>query len=61
MLRRLKSYAPPTFPVTGGLLMRKGFAPGPDLGALLSRLEAAWIDSEFTLTRDELVALAGRL
>lgn len=55
---RLMSYEPPAFPVSGALLMRHGHARGPELGALLKRLEAAWIDSEFTLTRSQLLEMA---
>ncbi len=56
--QKLAAFAPPAFPVTGALLMKQGFTSGPALGALLSRLETAWIASEFNLTRDDLLALA---
>ena len=55
---RLDAYAPPPFPLTGAVLMQNGIAAGPKLGALLSRLEKRWIDSAFTLTREDLLALA---
>jgi hypothetical protein len=32
--------------------------PGPEMGRELSRLEAIWLDSGFTLGRDELLKLA---
>lgn len=57
---RLYAYAPPAFPVSGAVLIKHGFAAGPQLGALLSQLEKAWIASEFTLTQKELLALAAR-
>ncbi len=58
--QKLAAYAPPDFPISGATLLGHGFAPGPDLGALMSRLEAAWINSGYALTRDELLALARR-
>ena len=55
---RLTALAPPPFPMTGAVLMKHGFSAGPQLGALLNRLEKAWIASDFGLTRDQLLALA---
>jgi poly(A) polymerase len=31
--------------------------PGPELGAALQMLEKAWVESEFTLDRNSLLAL----
>ncbi|MEX1661156.1 CCA tRNA nucleotidyltransferase [Thioclava sp. 15-R06ZXC-3] len=42
------------FPVTGADLMPA--LQGPELGARLRQIEARWIASDFTLTRDELLA-----
>ncbi len=58
MYQRLRSYRPPEFPLSGALLLRHGFKPGPELGAALSRLETAWIESGFSLTREQLLDLA---
>ena len=55
---QLVAIRPPDFPVAGRDLMKTGVAPGPELGAMLAALETAWIDSGFTLTRDDLLALA---
>lgn len=55
---KLSTFAPPPFPVTGAVLVKHGFAAGPALGALLRRLESAWIASDFNLTREDLLALA---
>lgn len=38
----------PTFPLTGKDLVKAGFKPGPELGELLSSLEARWVESGFT-------------
>jgi poly(A) polymerase len=48
----------PKFPVTGSDLLAKGYRQGPELGAALARLETAWIASNFSLSRDELLAQA---
>jgi poly(A) polymerase len=52
---RLEMGASAVFPVRPGDLM-PGYQ-GPALGARLSALESAWIDSGFRLTRDELLEL----
>ena len=39
-------------------LIAAGAQPGPQLGELLSRLEADWIDSGFSLDRPALLARA---
>lgn len=55
---RLQSSAPSRFPLAGRDLLERGHAPGPQLGKLLKRLEAEWIESGFELTREELLARA---
>lgn len=52
------SIEPSAFPISGGDLIALGFEPGPRLGAELKRLEASWIQSGFTLTREALLAEA---
>lgn len=47
------------FPLGGEDLLARGFAPGPGLGAELSRLERLWIASGFALDRDALLAAIG--
>ena len=44
------------FPVAAGDFLDR--VQGPALGALLARLERAWIDSGFAMTRADLIALA---
>lgn len=56
MLSVLREQVIPQFPLKGADLMSKGHKAGPELGALLKRLESKWIDSEFTLSRDQLLA-----
>ncbi|PZO82187.1 MAG: CCA tRNA nucleotidyltransferase [Mesorhizobium amorphae] len=56
MLAVAEKWEKPQLPVTGKDLAAKGFAPGPDLGRELKRLEEAWVASDFRLSRDELLA-----
>lgn len=48
----------PKLPVGGRDLVEAGLRPGPGIGAALTLIEAAWIDSRFTLDRDSLLRLA---
>lgn len=52
---RVEKAASAVFPVTAQDLMARGMSPGPDLGAALKRLEAQWIDSGFTTSREALL------
>ncbi len=52
------TWARPVMPVAGDDLLAAGVAAGPKLGTMLRRLEADWIDSDFTLTREALLARA---
>lgn len=50
----------PVFPIKGRDLVDLGVSRGPELGALLARLEQAWIDSGCTLDRGALLDRAKR-
>jgi len=54
-LRRLDM---PVFPLTGRDLLAAGVTPGREVGARLARAEAAWIESDFALSGDDLLAAA---
>ena len=58
-LRRLLAFARtwtrPSLPIGGKDLVAAGAAPGPDVGAKLRALEERWIESGFSLSRDELL------
>jgi len=47
----------PTFPLTGKDLIQQGILPGADMGRMLKRAKVFWIDSQYTLTTEELVNL----
>ncbi|OYW43277.1 MAG: hypothetical protein B7Z38_02165 [Rhodobacterales bacterium 12-64-8] len=51
------SWPRPTLPVTGEDLLTRGISEGPAIGAALKQLETAWIESDFTLGKDALLAL----
>jgi poly(A) polymerase len=50
-------WRPPTMPVNGSDLLALGVTEGPAIGDALRRLEDAWIESDFALGHDELLAL----
>jgi tRNA nucleotidyltransferase/poly(A) polymerase len=58
MIADARAWQRPVFPVRGKDLVAAGWQPGPDMGRELSRLENAWIDSGFSLTRDALLAMS---
>jgi len=45
-------------PVSGQDLIARGLEPGPALGQALKRLESAWVESGFSLERNELLERA---
>jgi len=51
----------PVFPVTGRDLTGRGMKPGPELGAVLRRLEDWWIASNFKPGKDEILARLGQM
>jgi len=46
----------PVFPVKGADLMAHGIPPGPEMGVALAGLEKRWIESDFRLSREDLLA-----
>lgn len=59
MIEQADSFEKPVFPVAGRDLLDLGFEAGPGLGQALSRLEEAWIDSDFKLSKEDLISVAG--
>jgi tRNA nucleotidyltransferase/poly(A) polymerase len=45
----------PVFPVAGKDLVARGLTPGPEVGKELKELEARWVESGFSLSRDALL------
>ncbi|WP_346891408.1 CCA tRNA nucleotidyltransferase [uncultured Roseibium sp.] len=46
----------PVFPLKGADLMAAGLPAGPKIGETLKRLEDEWLDSRFSLSREEILA-----
>jgi poly(A) polymerase len=51
LLDTTSSWVKPIFPLTGGDILAAGVPEGPRVGALYSRLEEAWIESDFNEDR----------
>jgi len=56
LLRQIGSWQPPLFPLHGRDLMMQGYKSGPELGKILKKLEKDWIESDFCLTKAQLLA-----
>jgi poly(A) polymerase len=56
LLKFARHWQRPVFPVGGEDLKRLGIAAGPEIGAALRKLETEWIESGFSLTREDLLA-----
>jgi tRNA nucleotidyltransferase/poly(A) polymerase len=51
----------PSFPLRGSDIMPLGDLEGPEIGAMLRRLEAEWVAGGFALSREDLLARADAL
>jgi len=47
LIKVLKNWKTPAFPVTGQMLMQAGLKPGPVIGSILNRLEKEWKESGY--------------
>jgi poly(A) polymerase len=50
----------PVFPIKGADIIAAGLKPGPKVGEILAALEDWWLASDFSPTRDDLLARIGR-
>ena len=57
LLQKWNNWDPPKFPVGGKDLKDNGCPPGKLYSVLLDRLKSRWKESEFTLTKEELLIL----
>ncbi len=53
--QRLTALKADPMPISAKDLIARGMSPGPELGATFQKLEQAWIDSAFSLSRDDLL------
>lgn len=56
-LEVLASWRPPLFPVSAEDLMQRGYEEGKALGDALRKLEQAWEESEYSLSKEQLLTL----
>ena len=43
----VRDWTPPRFPLTGGAIVARGIAAGPEVARLLKAVERRWVDEEF--------------
>jgi len=55
LARHLEDWEIPSMPVQGRDLIAAGMKPGVDVGRRLAAMRTAWIESDFTLTGEELI------
>lgn len=60
VVQHLSTIEVPKFPLSGSDLLKRGMRPGPKIGAELDRLEQRWIQSNFKLDRNALLAILQR-
>jgi len=61
LLKAAQTWQRPTFPMSGADLKAAGMEEGPALGAHLKKLEQAWVESDFSLSRDALLERAAKV
>jgi hypothetical protein len=52
---RLRDWEIPVFPVTGTDLIQRGMEGGPVLGMALRKLKSDWVESQYTLTKKQML------
>jgi poly(A) polymerase len=56
LLGEAEAWSKPAMPVKGADLIARGHSAGPDLGTTLSGLKDQWVESDFSLTKNQLMA-----
>ncbi|MEN0118671.1 MAG: CCA tRNA nucleotidyltransferase [Agrobacterium cavarae] len=56
LLARAEKFNKPSFPLSGADVLAAGLPAGPQVGEVLSELEAAWVDGNFAADRETLLA-----
>lgn len=57
LLSNFQVWVPPKFPVTGGMIMNRGVPKSRAISRIYEELRDTWIQSDFSLTADELLDL----
>jgi len=55
-IKWLNSWQMPDFPLKGQDLLDEGHKPGPQIADILEKLENSWIESDFSASKDDLMA-----
>ncbi|XP_011203099.2 CCA tRNA nucleotidyltransferase 1, mitochondrial [Bactrocera dorsalis] len=55
LYNELKAWQMPRFPLTGSILKEHGLTADKRMGVIMTRLRSIWIDSDFSITGDELL------
>lgn len=61
MATELENWNVPIFPVTGNDLKKLGIKPGPLLGKTLHELKEVWMESYYTLNKEDLLGKVDQL
>lgn len=56
LLKVATGWKRPSFPLKGRDLVSRGIEPGPALGKAMADLETVWLESNFVMTKDELLS-----
>lgn len=56
MLDEIRAWTPPVLPIQGRDLITIGLCPGPAMGLTIRLLERRWKESDYRLTKDQLLA-----
>lgn len=54
----IEAHQPPTFPLTGRVLLEHGFKPGKEVGEVLKKCEKIWLNSDCQMTLEALIEQA---
>ncbi|GFT22259.1 CCA tRNA nucleotidyltransferase 1, mitochondrial [Nephila pilipes] len=55
LFKELSQWKIPKFPLSGHILIEKGFKPGPKMTEIMTSLKTLWIESNFKMTKEELL------
>ncbi|XP_067647581.1 CCA tRNA nucleotidyltransferase 1, mitochondrial [Eurosta solidaginis] len=55
LYKDLKAWSTPRFPLNGIMLKEHGLSAGKRMGAIMNNLRSIWIDSDFTMSGDDLL------
>lgn len=58
--RELSDWKIPKFPINGHILAERGYKPGPKMSKIMSELKHRWIQSNFQLTKEDLLQNLGK-